>query len=154
MFRSLLAGFGFAAALSLSSLAHAGDMTPIEITNPSIKVLPNVGGATGGYLSLTNTGDTDDRLIAVSTEGAMMVQIHEMAMNDGVMEMRELDGGLPLPAGETVTLAPRGLHLMIMKSKQAFEPGQVVPMTLTFETAGDVQVEFTVKSLGDILQQK
>lgn len=124
----------------------------LEIATPMIREAPKAGGVTAGYLSITNTGETDDRLIAVRTDAAMTVEIHEMAMNDGVMLMREVAGGLDIPAGETVILAPRGLHLMIMNTLESLDKDMDVPVTLTFEAAGDVHVNFTVQPLGAILQ--
>lgn len=107
--------------------------------------LPNapVGG---GYLTITNKGDADDRLIAVSTPVAGTSQIHEMKMEGDVMRMKELPDGLVIPAGETVKLEPGGYHLMFMELKAPLVEGQSFVVTLTFEQAGTVEVEVEVGS--------
>lgn len=109
--------------------------------------LPNapVGG---GYLTITNSGDTADRLISASSPFSPDVQIHEMAVVDDVMQMRHMAEGLEIPAGETVTLAPGGLHLMFMNITEPFVEGETVPLTLTFEAAGSVEIELDVQSFG------
>ncbi|WP_330629446.1 copper chaperone PCu(A)C [Thioclava sp. FTW29] len=105
--------------------------------------LPNqpVGG---GYVALTNTGTSDDRLIAAQSPVAGEVQLHEMAMKDGVMVMRQLENGIALPAGKTVTLQPGGYHLMFMQLKEALVQDSTVQVTLTFEQAGTVTVDLPV----------
>lgn len=95
----------------------------------------------GGFVTITNAGAEDDRLVAVSTSIAKEAQIHEMALENDIMKMRRLEDGLVIPAGETVTLAPGGYHLMFMGLGGAIAEGDVVAVTLTFEKAGDVAVE-------------
>lgn len=137
-----------AAILTLSAPAFAQDGTthlgPINISQPfSRATLPNapVGG---GFMTIENTGDQADRLVSVTSPASPDVQIHEMAMQGDVMKMRKLSDGLPIGAGETVTLAPGGLHLMFMGITQRFVEGQTVPVTLTFEKAGTVELELPV----------
>lgn len=86
----------------------------------------------GGYLTLTNPGPQDRRLQAVATMAAERVEIHEMRMNDGMMQMRPLTDGLLIPAGETVTLAPGGIHLMLIAPSPGLTAGTSVPLTLQF----------------------
>ena len=59
-------------------------------------------------------------------------------------ESIELANGIEIPAGATVTLAPGGLHLMFMQLKEPLVEGTKVPVTLTFEKAGTVDVEFKI----------
>jgi len=120
----------------------------IEIANAFARAtLPNapVGG---GFMTITNTGSEDDTLVSVEAEVAKDVQLHEMAVENDVMKMRELDGGIPLPAGETVTLAPGGLHVMFMGLGQPFLEGECVEVTLTFEKAGTVDFCMPVAAAG------
>ena len=109
--------------------------------------LPNapVGG---GYITITNAGAQADRLVGVQSRFSPDVQIHEMAVENDVMQMRQLPEGLEIPAGETVTLAPGGYHLMFMELAEPFVEGQTVPVTLTFEKAGTVEVALSVQAFG------
>jgi copper(I)-binding protein len=94
----------------------------------------------GGFLSISNTGSADDTLIAATSPFAGDVQLHEMKMEGDVMKMQELPAGIPVPAGQTVMLKPGGLHLMFMQLKQPLVEGTQVPVTLTFEKAGTVEL--------------
>lgn len=105
--------------------------------------LPNAPVA-GGFLSVTNTGDRDDRLVAAASDVAGRIEVHEMAMDGDVMRMRELTDGLPIPAGATVDLKPGGYHIMFMDLHDALVEGETVDVTLTFENAGDVAISLAV----------
>ena len=62
--------------------------------------------------------------------------------------MRPLDNGVAMPAGYTITLKPRGYHLLLLGVKAPLAKGSTVPVTLTFEKAGAVTVEFAVEEPG------
>ncbi|MDH4414354.1 MAG: DUF1775 domain-containing protein [Rhizobium sp.] len=98
----------------------------------------------GGFITITNKGGEDDRLISASSAQAGEVQLHEMAMEGDVMKMRQLTDGIAIPAGQTVELTPGGLHLMFFKVAEAFKEGATVNVTLTFEKAGAVDVVLPV----------
>ncbi len=124
-----------------TAAATIGD---IEITGAfSRATLPNAPVA-GGFLTLTNKGTSDDRLIAANSPIAGEMQLHEMTMEGDVMKMRELPDGIAIPAGQTVMLQPGGLHLMFMRLNEPLVEGGTVPVTLTFETAGSITVEMGI----------
>jgi protein SCO1 len=84
--------------------------------------LPNAPVA-GGFLTVENTGAEDDRLIAARSPVAGHMEVHEMRMQGDVMKMHEVEGGLPIPAGETVTLKPGGYHVMFLDLQQPLGRG-------------------------------
>jgi copper(I)-binding protein len=108
------------------------------------------GGAKvgGGYLTIENKGATPDRLIGGSSPAAGKIEVHEMAMNNGVMTMRPVKGGLSIPPGQSVTLAPGGYHIMLMELKAPLKKGDKVPVTLAFEKAGEVKVTLDIQGIG------
>ena len=108
------------------------------------------GGATigAGYLTIENTGSAPDRLIGGSADVAGEIQVHEMAMNDGVMTMRQLDKGLVIEPGKTVKLAPGGYHLMLLNLKRPLKQGDKLPVTLEFEKAGKISLSLDVQGIG------
>ena len=87
-------------------------------------------------------------MTAASGDIAGKVEIHEMAMNNGVMTMRPLDKGLEIAPGKTVKLAPGGYHLMLMDLKGPLKQGEKVPVTLQFEKAGKATVSLDVQGVG------
>lgn len=138
------------ALLLIASPAVAQDykLGALEIGHPWARATPPTAPTGGGYLSVKNTGTEPDRLISISSPAAQTVQLHEMKMEGNVMRMRELDGPLEIKPGETVTLAPGGMHLMMMGLKGPLKQGEKVPLTLVFEKAGKIDVELVVVAMG------
>lgn len=87
--------------------------------------------ATGMFARITSAAG--GKLVAASSPVAGVVEIHEMVMDNNVMKMREVPGGLPLSAGKTVDLKPGGYHVMLMDLKGQVKDGEVVPVSLVFE---------------------
>lgn len=130
-------------------MAILGDL---HIEAPMLRATPPNAPVAGGFVRIVNTGDDDDTLIAAAIAGdvAGMVQLHQMKMADGVMSMSEVEGGIAIPAGEVVTLAPGGLHIMLMDLSQPLTKGEEYDVTLTFAEGGDVTMTFPVLTLGEI----
>src|SRR5690606_16800672 len=74
----------------------------LAITGPSIRAMVPGAKVGGGFLTIANDGKDADKLVSVTTKGVKRVEIHEMSMQNDVMKMRQLEGGLEIPAGETV----------------------------------------------------
>jgi copper(I)-binding protein len=134
----------------LPGMAAAGDYTlgSLEIGHPWTRATPPTAPTAGGFLVVANKGATSDRLVAVRTVASQQAQIHQMKMEGDVMRMRELEKGLEIPAGGTVTLAPGGFHLMLIGLTAPLKAGTRVPVTLVFEKAGSIDIELDVQAMG------
>lgn len=122
-----------------------GDLT---LTNAWTRATPPKAKAGGGFIQITNNGSETDILVSASSSISKKVELHEMSVTDGIMKMRELANGIEIPAGETVSLKPGGLHIMFMGLVEGLQQGATVPVTLTFENAGQVKVELSVAKMG------
>jgi copper(I)-binding protein len=120
----------------------------IEVDQPWLRATPKGADSTAGYFRIVNSGTTADRLTGGSSSLASSVQFHEMTMTNGVMKMRPLPNGLEIKPGETIELKPNSFHAMFVGLKQPVKQGDHVKGTLTFEKAGDLEVEFAVESIG------
>ncbi len=130
--------------------AQADDVTAgaLKISAAWTRATPKGASVGGGYLKITNSGTTPDRLTGGSTDVASRFELHEMSMDNGVMKMRPLAQGLEIKPGQTVELKPSGYHIMFVGLKQQLEQGQHVKATLVFEKAGKVDVDFAVEGVG------
>ncbi len=120
----------------------------LVIETPWSRVTPKGAKVAGGYVRITNTGTTPDRLIGGSFAASGRIEVHEMSMTGGVMRMRELDKGLEIAPGATVELKPGGYHLMFMDMQRGLVEGERVGGTLVFATAGTASVSFRIAPLG------
>jgi copper(I)-binding protein len=130
------------------TLAESYKIGTLQIDQPWARATPPSAPAGGGFLRITNSGTTPDRLVSASSPAADLVQVHEMKMDGSVMRMREVEKGLEIPAGGSVTLAPGAYHLMMMGLKGPLKQGTTVPVTLVFEKAGKIDVQLSVEGLG------
>jgi len=151
-----IAGFVLALlfASAQSAFAHEFKVGDIEIGHPWSRATPAGAKVAGGYLTITNTGSSPDRLLSISSDISAKAELHEMGVKDGVMTMRPVTGGLEIPAGGKVTLGPGSYHVMFMDLKQPPREGEMFAATLTFEKAGTVTVKFAVQAIGSPAPQE
>jgi periplasmic copper chaperone A len=131
--------------------AQATDVTigSLKISAPWARATPKGASVGGGYMTITNTGTVSDRLIGGSTDISGRFEVHEMKMENGVMKMRPVAGGLEIKPGQTVTFDPSGYHVMLVNLKKQLKKGDHFKATLVFAKAGKVDVDFTVEGIGD-----
>lgn len=118
---------------------------PLEGATPAA---PIPGTVSGAYMTIENTGDTAYRLVAVDAGFAETSMLHQTTVDDkGVMRMQMIMGGVEIPPGETVQLAPGSYHAMLMDVTADVYPAQTITMTLTFEDADGAAFEMPVGAL-------
>lgn len=88
------------------------------------------------YVAIINHGKMKDRLIDVTSNLARKTELHKMMMKNQVMKMRQVEGGIDIPAGKTTHLAPGGYHVMLMGLYAPLEADSIYEITLVFRHAG------------------
>jgi copper(I)-binding protein len=140
---ALLAGTMSLVAFSVARATEqvAGDLT---LKTPWIRasVPGQVNGA--GYVQIDNKATQADRLISASTNGVNRVELHTIITENGVAKMREVPG-IDVPASGVVKLMPGGFHIMFLGLSAPFKADTTIPVTLKFEKAGEVKVNFEIK---------
>lgn len=121
----------------------AGDLV---ISQPWSRAAPRGAETASSYLTIENKGAAADRLVGAASDIAEKIQIEQISMVGGGMQVKTLDGGLAIGPGEKLVLAPGGNRLGLQKLKDALKKGSKVSMTLEFEKAGKVAVPFEVLS--------
>ena len=139
-----------ATAMKMSEAVSVGDLTVASVWSRSSAGMKRAGAA---FMTITNSGATDDRLIAASTPAAGKTELHTHLMEEGVMKMRQVMH-IDVPAGSTVQLKPGGLHVMMFKLADVFKEGNHYPLKLTFEKAGDVSVMVHIGKAGAMGKMK
>ena len=119
----------------------------IRAESPFARATPPRASVGGAYITLRNDGDAN-RLTGGQSPVAARVEIHEHTMTDGVMKMREIEGGLALPADETVVMEPGGIHVMLMELIEPLNEGETIPLALEFEAGPPLLLEVPVLAPG------
>jgi copper(I)-binding protein len=144
----LLIAICMLAGTASAALAQSYSAGPIKVDQPWLRATPGGAKVGGGYVTITNTGTMPDRLLGVTLSQAARVEVHEMKMEGGTMKMREAKDGLEIGPGQKVELKPGGYHIMFMDLRAPFKQGDKLKGQLRFEKAGNLDVEFTVESIG------
>lgn len=136
------------AALALASPAAAQEAPGGIVVKQAWSRATSAGARVAvGYFTVANTSKEADRLLSVASPLAERVEIHESSIVDGIARMRPVDA-IPVAPAATVTLKPGGLHLMLLQPRSKLAPGDKLPVTLTFEKAGQVAVDLVVQTAG------
>jgi periplasmic copper chaperone A len=133
------------AGIVLGAGTAAAQTRQIEVTNAWARATPGRSDVGAAYVTIQSP--RADRLVAASSPVAKKVELHTMTMSGTVMRMRPV-AAIDIPAGQPVTLAPDGLHIMLEGLKKPLRAGQSFPLTLTFEKAGTRMVNVTVQKVG------
>jgi hypothetical protein len=123
--------------------AHEYQVGDIEIVHPVARPTMGAAANTAVYFTIKNGGEADV-LIDASGPEADKIEVHESVMEDGVMKMQHLAGGLEVPAMGEVQLMPGGYHVMLIGVAEPLHVGDMFPLTLVFQNAGSLEVEVKV----------
>jgi copper(I)-binding protein len=130
-----------------AALAHDYQVRSLQISNPFARATPPGAKVAGAFMTIKNQGPDADRLVSASSPVAGLVEIHEMAMDGGMMTMRAIKG-IDVKPGTTIELKPGGYHVMLEDLKQPLKQGDRIPLVLTFERSGTVEVMVHVEAMG------
>jgi len=134
--------------LATPALAHSVTLGSLTITDLWTRATPPGAPTAAGYMTIANSGGEADTLLSAASPVADHGELHVMAMKGGVMTMRAVDGGVPIPAGGTVKLAPDGFHIMFVTLSAPLKEGDKLPVTLTFAKAGSVTTFLHILAIG------
>ncbi|WP_245410496.1 copper chaperone PCu(A)C [Notoacmeibacter marinus] len=156
MKRTILAAVAALAIMPVSAMAEADKMSDgmvemkkhtignLEVEHARLRATPPNAKVAAGYLTVENKGGETDRLIGGSVDFSDRIEIHEMAVEDGVMKMRPLADGLEIAPGEEVELKPGSYHLMLMGMRDTLKEGETRTLTVEFEKAGALTMDVPV----------
>lgn len=120
----------------------------LQISDPWARAESQTAPECGGFFVVSNKGETADRLVAATCRLAERVEIHAIKVVGADIKMRPLEGGLRLPPDTTLTLKPRGYHLLMRGLTEPLAEGASLPVTLVFDQAGSLDIELAVRAAG------
>ncbi|MCP5158184.1 MAG: copper chaperone PCu(A)C [Gammaproteobacteria bacterium] len=124
--------------------ALATEPETIQVTESWARESPPTVTNGAVYMTLTNTGSKNDRLLAGAGEIAEAIELHTHIMENHVAKMRQVTS-IEIDAGKPTLLQPGGLHIMLIGLKNPLTVGQTFPLTLRFEKAGEIVTQVTVR---------
>jgi copper(I)-binding protein len=130
---------------AMPALANDYTLGDLRIADPYARPTPPGARTGGAYFTIRNGGNAADRLLRVVSPAAQSIELHSMSMEGNLMKMRAIPA-LDIPAGATVTLGSGGYHVMLVNLAHPLTVGSSVPLTLTFEKAGSIDVSAPVEA--------
>lgn len=127
----------------LSALVVSSAQAQVHVDEPWVRATVPQQKATGAFMQLT--APSAAKLVGASSPVAAIVEVHEMAIENDVMRMRQIQG-LSLPAGKTVALKPGSFHIMLIDLKRQVKAGETVPISLIFEDANGKRQTAEIKA--------
>ncbi len=144
---------GVAVLLTLAALLFVGltvwaaEMARIEVAGAWARPTVGQGRTSAAYMTIANKGDAGDLLKSARSPKAQSIELHQTVMtDDGVMQMRKVEGAVPIEAGASLVLKPGGTHLMLLGLQDALIAGGELVLTLEFANAGAVDVVVPVSA--------
>lgn len=129
-----------------AATAHDYTLQRLRIDHPFARATPPGARSGGIYMTIENGGTAADRLVRVASPAAASVGLHSMTMDGNVMRMRAITG-LDIAPGAKVTLGSSGYHVMLVGLTKPLAVGDKIPLTLTFEKAGSIDVSAFVEAM-------
>ncbi len=120
----------------------------IEIVDAWIQAPPQGAPVAAGYMRIVNHGGSNDRLLAISSPRAGRVEMHEMSMEGAMMSMRPLRYGAAVPGNGAFEFSSVGAHIMFNNMNGSYAAGATIPLRLTFQHAGMIDIEVPVRAMG------
>lgn len=131
----------FLSVITLSLLSVV-TQAEVKVENAWIRLLPPMVKTTAAYMDIVST--ENDVLIGVSSSIAMMTEIHESSMNDGVMSMDHVNE-IALEKDTTLSMKPGGIHIMLMNLHSPLQASATYKLVLEFKRAGAVEIQLPVR---------
>lgn len=125
----------------------AASLGPLQIVKPWARSSSAQADIAGGFMTVVNEGETD-RLMSASCPAATSIEIHAIRVKGPRLQMQPIEGGLVIPPANQQVLKPRGYHLLMLGLTAPLVAGATLPITLVFEKAGTVTVDFAVEASG------
>lgn len=119
----------------------------LRIEHPFARATPPGAKSGGAFLTIVNSGTTAATLVGVASPVAGAAELHQMAMDGGVMTMRAVRA-LDVPPGGKLELKPGGYHIMLLDLAQPLKVGDKVPLKLSFQNLGTIEVAVEVEAMG------
>lgn len=145
--RSLVRFACFMVVMALAGPALASDAAKGDITVADAWARASMVKNGAAYITIMNRGAKADRLVAAATPVAGKAELHTHIMDGDIVRMRRV-AAIEVAAQSHTELKPGGTHIMLMGLKKHLKAGETIPLTLTFETAGQIEIMAHVRKTG------
>ena len=105
-------------------------------------------GPAAAYFTV-HGGPADDRLLQVTSTAVIKIELHDTMNHSGMMSMKPITGGIPVPKGSKIEFKPGGKHAMLYYVNPGIKPPRTLPLVFTFASGTQIMVDAQVALAGD-----
>ncbi len=145
--KTFLLAAALAAVVAAPAWAHETKIGKLVIEHAYARASAGPAKNGAAYFTVRNEGKADDTLVAAKSSVAKRTELHTHINDNGVMRMRQVEGGIPVPAGDEAVLKPGGYHVMFMGLNGPLFEGETIQVELTFEKAGAITIDVEVEDV-------
>lgn len=132
--------------LALFSVNVLADMAQqVEVMKPYARAAIIQQRNSAAFMGLKNNG-ADAAVVNAQSPVAKIVELHTHINDKGVMRMRKIPQ-IKLPAQQSVTLQPGGLHIMLLGLNRDLKPGEEIDVTLDFSDGSSKSIKVPVQNI-------
>jgi copper(I)-binding protein len=130
--------------LLLSVISISTFASDLIVENSRIKMSPPGAPATAMYLTIKNKSNKDVYLVKVESDLSSEIEIHEMKMENGKMEMRQISK-LLISKDSSLELKAGGLHIMLFELTKSLKENDSHKFKLFFDNKEQIEITAVVK---------
>ena len=134
------------ALLSTPLVAATPAADEVSVVDAYVRTVPPGQPNSAAFMQLHNNSATSHAIVKAQSPVSKVVELHTHIMEDGMMKMRQV-AQIDVPAQGSTTLAPGGLHVMLIGLTADLTPEQRVPVTLIFEDGSQTTIQAPVRKL-------
>jgi len=131
---------------ALEEHAQPAENQDVSIDKQYVRATPPHAKNSAAFLMLTNNTDKEIKLVAVSSDIAERVELHNHIKEDGMMKMRQVEE-VTIAANGNTSLQPGGYHVMFLGLKKDLTEGENVDIRLFFDNGDELNIEAPVKKI-------
>ena len=133
----------------LCTLQAALADSPIAVESAWIREAPPTASVLAAYMAINNTSDIDQRVTGMESPDFRSAEIHRTVVEDGVAKMLPVSG-LDVAAGDSVSLEPGGLHVMLFDPQRPLREGDTATLVVLSASGTAITVQApVVRQTGD-----
>lgn len=123
--------------------------SPIAIDSAWIREAPPATSVLAAYMTINNASESDQQITGMDSPDFRSAEIHRTVVEDGVAKMLPVSG-LDVAAGDSISLEPGGLHVMLFDPQRPLREGDTATLIVHTASGAAISVQATVvRKTGD-----
>ena len=141
------------AALGLLLSVTSSPGATLAVQDAWIREAPPTASVLAAYMVISNTGESPVGITAIASPDFELTELHRTIVESGVARMVPIEK-LEIPAGDTISLDPGGIHLMLINPLHPLRAGDTVTLIIHGTDGSSTTLPVpVVRETGEVVHQ-